>query len=423
VRRQDSGSCFVSKLYAAKINVSQVCHVLADFSDFYRSIIKDRQKSNIDRCVGVSLTGKVYEFQELGLAIGYNETMRSLSWTPLLFVCGVALLILFPLISFSGCMSKKENEVVVYAALDREFSEPVLKDVGAELDFNVLPRYDVESNKTVGLTNAIIAEKDRPRCDIFWNNEILHTLRLQEVGLLEAWDCEPAKRYPSEFVSADGKWFGFAARARVLIVNTDLIAEADRPTSIDDLLDEKWKGKCAIARPLFGTSATHAAVLFDKLGDEAATNFYRKLANNATVLGGNKQVAQKVASGQFAFGLTDTDDAIIEIEAARPVAIVFPDQGDNQPGTLFIPNTLCVIKGGPNTPRAKRLVERLLAEDIETRLAKGDSAQIPIANDVESRSRVEPESELKFMKVDFPAAAKKWDSVAKTLLVIFPTGG
>ena len=363
------------------------------------------------------MTGKVYEFREVGRRDGYNRGMRSHSVATLLIVSGLVL------ISFSGCIVEKENEVVVYAALDREFSEPILEDVGKELDFRVLPRYDVESNKTVGLANAIIAEKNRPRCDIFWNNEILHTLRLQEAGLLEAWICEPAKRYPAEFVSSENQWFGFAARARVLIVNTGLVAESDRPTSIDDLLDKKWKGKCAIARPLFGTSATHAAVMFDKLGEQEAMDFYRRLGENATVLGGNKQVALKVASGEFAFGLTDTDDAIIEIESARPVAIVFPDQGEDQPGTLFIPNTLCVIKNGPNTDRAKKLVSRLLAADIEQQLSKGASAQIPIANDVEARSRVEPEKELKFMKVDFSAAAKKWDTVAEKLLQIFPTGG
>ena len=360
----------------------------------------------------VPLIGKVYV---LRLVSGYNGTMKYH-----LAMMLIASLILF---SFTGCMSKKENEVVVYAALDREFSEPILLDVATELKLSVLPRYDVESNKTVGLANAIIAEKSRPRCDIFWNNEILHTLRLQEAGLLEAWTCEPAKRFPSEFVSSENQWYGFAARARVLIVNTDLVAETDRPDSIDDLLDPKWKDKCCIARPLFGTSATHAAVMFEKLGDEKAADFYRRLAENAGVLGGNKQVAQKVAAGQFAFGLTDTDDAIIEIENANPVAIVFPDQSDDRPGTLFIPNTLCIIKNGPNAIRAKRLVERLLAADIETRLAKGDSAQIPIANDVAVRSRVEPESELKFMKADFPAAAKNWDAVAQTLLEIFPTGG
>ena len=29
----------------------------------------------------------------------------------------------------------------------------------------------------------IIAEANRPRCDLFWNNEILNTIRLKEKGL------------------------------------------------------------------------------------------------------------------------------------------------------------------------------------------------------------------------------------------------
>lgn len=343
------------------------------------------------------------------------ENMNILTFRLSTLLCATLLL--------TGCLKQADNEVVVYAALDREFSESVLADVGKELNIAVRARYDVESNKTVGLANAILAESKRPRCDVFWNNEILHTLRLQQAGLLEAWVCEGSNRYPANFVSKRNEWYGFAARARVLIVNTELVAESDRPTSVHDLLDPKWRKRCAIARPLFGTSATHAAVMYHQLGDQEARKFYGSLAENAVVLGGNKQVAQKVATGQYAFGLTDTDDAIIEIENAKPVAIVFPDQAEGQLGTLLIPNTLSVIKGGPNSGRAKKLVQRLLAADIETRLASGLSAQIPIASDVESRSRVEPESGFRSMEVDFHAAAENWTTVATELMKVFPTGG
>ena len=48
------------------------------------------------------------------------------------------------------------------------------------------------------------------------------------------------------------------------------------------------------------------------------------------VLSGNKQVATAVGSGQIAFGLTDTDDAMGEIDAGSPVAIVYPDR---EPGS------------------------------------------------------------------------------------------
>ena len=84
----------------------------------------------------------------------------------------------------SGCWSRSAEEVVVYAALDREFSEPLLDEFQRRTGVRVLPKYDVESTKTVGLVNALIQEQARPRCDLFWNNEILHTVRLEKTGLL-----------------------------------------------------------------------------------------------------------------------------------------------------------------------------------------------------------------------------------------------
>ncbi|MHC5542150.1 extracellular solute-binding protein, partial [Singulisphaera rosea] len=74
--------------------------------------------------------------------------------------------------------------VVVYSALDREFAEPILKAYASRTGAQVRPKFDIESTKTVGLTNLLVAEAARPRCDVFWNNEILNTLRLRRKGLL-----------------------------------------------------------------------------------------------------------------------------------------------------------------------------------------------------------------------------------------------
>src|SRR5262245_66177633 len=99
--------------------------------------------------------------------------------------------------------------------------------------------------------------------------------------------------------SADGTWHGFAARARVLIVNTRLVGEGERPKSIYDLADSKWMGKIGIARPIAGTTATHVACLFAVLGEEKATKLFRDLkANDVQILGGNKQVAQAAEIGR-----------------------------------------------------------------------------------------------------------------------------
>jgi iron(III) transport system substrate-binding protein len=320
-------------------------------------------------------------------------------------------------VSLIGCApSRSDREVIVYAALDAEFSEPILRDFTEQSGIPVRPKFDVESTKTVGLTQAIIAEQARPRCDVFWNNEILNTLRLEERGLLEAHIPPTAAEYPAAFRSINGQWHGFAARARVLIVNTELAAPGDRPDSIYDLADRRWKGKCGLAKPLFGTTATQAACLFSFLGADKAKRYFRDVkANEARILSGNKQVALAVAAGELVFGLTDTDDAIIEVEHGRPVTIVYPDQGANDLGTLFIPNTLSIIKGCPHPAEARRLVDFLLTPAIEQRLAAGPSAQIPLHPSVEVELRVETPRTIRAMPVDFAAALQKWDETAEFL--------
>ena len=329
---------------------------------------------------------------------------------PLLSATATMLLLL------PGCWSGDKNEVIVYSALDSEFSKPALEEFEAETGIEVNARFDVESTKTVGLVEAIVAESGRPRCDVFWNNEILNTLRLEERGLLVSYRSPAAESYPAIFRSPEGTWHGLAARARVLLVNTDVVAEADRPTSILDLTDEKWRGRCGLAKPLFGTTATHAACLFAVWGDERAKEFFRQIkANDAQILSGNKQVATSVSAGQLAFGLTDTDDAIIEIEQGRPVTIVYPDQQPKGLGTLFIPNSVAIIKGCPHPEQARQLVDYLLSPAVETRLAQGRSAQIPLNSKVDVEVRVETPATVQAMQVDFAAAADKWDTAASFL--------
>lgn len=315
-----------------------------------------------------------------------------------------------------GCTFDSSEEVVVYAALDREFSEPILERFTRETSLHALPKYDLESAKTVGLTSAIVAEAGRPRCDVFWNNEILNTLRLQEQGLLEAYQSPAAAGFPEGYRDPQGYWQGFAARARILIVNRKLVPETERPKSIYDLLNPKWKGKIGIAKPLFGTTATHAACLFAAWGDARAKDFFERLkANDVQIMSGNKQVALAASSGEIAFGLTDTDDALGEIAKARPVEIVYPDRGEGELGTLFIPNTLGIVKGCRHPEAARRLVDFLLSPAVEEALALSPSGQIPLNPAVDVMLRVETPRTVQAMEVDFAAAAKKWDAVARFL--------
>lgn len=324
---------------------------------------------------------------------------------------------IFAICLVAGCLPSPPRgsaEVVAYTSLDQEFSKPIYDDYEKEKNVKVLAKYDAESTKTVGLTAALMAERDSPRCDVFWNNEVLNTIRLEEQGLLEPYKSLAGDSYPGIYKSKTHSWHGFAARARILLVNTDLVKQEDRPKSIYDLADTNWKGKTAIAKPVAGTTATHAACLFATLGEDKAKAFFNSLVeNDVQVLGGNKQVAQAVSAGQVAFGLTDTDDAMIEVEKGEPVIIVYPDRQEDQLGTLFIPNTVAIIKNCPHPKEAKSLVDYLLSAPVEVKLAKGGSAQIPLNINAKTKVRVETPSTVKPMAADFAEAAKQWDTAQK----------
>lgn len=306
------------------------------------------------------------------------------------------------------------REVVVYTALDRQFSEPILSAFTERTGIAVRAVYDTESQKTVGLVNRIRAEARRPRCDVFWNNEILNTLRLKSEGLLQPCQADHAADYPAQYRDPDGYWYGFAARARVIIVNTERVKSDEMPTSIRDLADPRWRGKTGIAKPLFGTTASHVACLFALLGEAEAKELLSAFKrNDIRVVGGNKTCAEMVAAGRLAFGLTDTDDALIELEAGQPVNIVFPDADPDGMGTPLLPNTLAVVKDAPHPEAAEKLIDYLLSPEVEAQLARGPSAQIPLHPETPVQSRVGRLEDIKPMQVDFARAAEMFAVAAE----------
>jgi iron(III) transport system substrate-binding protein len=341
----------------------------------------------------------------------------------------------FALCAVVGC---PKSQLVLYCAQDEDFAKGIFASFKNETGVEVTPKFDTEADKSVSLYEEILREQSRPRCDVFWNNEILSTIRLQKQGLLLPYDSPSAKPYPdAEGVRAkDHTWHAFATRARVLIVNTELVPEEkERPTSLLDLAKEKWKGRAVMARPLFGTSATQAACLFEVMGKEDAEKFYHALKENGIhVAPGNSQVAHWVADGKtpsgerVAVGVTDTDDAMAMVKAKKKVALIFPDRDGSEKyprfGTLYIPNTVAILKNASHPEAAKKLVDYLLSPEVERKLAEGDSHQIPLNPEVKAKlpeQILPPDKVKKAMQVDFNKAAEEWDDAQTFLRNLYAT--
>jgi iron(III) transport system substrate-binding protein len=216
------------------------------------------------------------------------------------------------------------------------------------------------------------------------------------------------------------------ARARVLIIHRPSFVSVEKPGSILDLSNPTWKGKCGIAKPIYGTTATHFLGLLH-LSDLATgstsrfQDWLRDVQTNAVILGGNKQVATSVATGQIAWGITDTDDARVEIENGAEIEIIYPDQDANPTnplglqdsiGTLLIPTTISIIKNGPHPVAAGKLAAYLAGSETERRFNMGFASEFSIRRDSEDFYEKKRPG-IKRMIVNYEEAVKYWDTFTK----------
>jgi iron(III) transport system substrate-binding protein len=200
----------------------------------------------------------------------------------------------------------------------------------------------------------------------------------------------------------------------VILYNTRLLRADEAPRSVLDLAAPRYRGRVAIANPLFGTTATHVAALFARLGSARAKEFLSALkANEVQVAAGNAMARNLVADGEVAICLTDTDDANGALLKAKPVALVYPDQEDGGLGTLVIPNTVALVRGAPHPEAARKLIEFLASAEVEERLARSKAAQMPLRDGIEPHSALFDLRRIRRMEVDWNEVARQAEESAE----------
>lgn len=187
------------------------------------------------------------------------------------------------------------QDVVAYTSVDQIFSERVFQAYEKKTGIKVIGVFDTEETKSTGIVNRLIAEKERPRADVFFSGDPMRTMVLKKKGILAPYRSPMVDGLPTDFQDGEHTFTGFSARARVILVNTNLVTNDSKILSLSDFLDPKWKGETAIAIPLFGTTSYQVATLFVEWGKEKARSFLEGLkTNDCRIVSSNGEVRRLV---------------------------------------------------------------------------------------------------------------------------------
>ena len=291
-------------------------------------------------------------------------------------------------INLVSCRAKPSAQVVIYAAQDQVYAEPILKEFEQQTGIKVRAIYDSEATKTVAIANRLMAERSRPQCDVYWGNEELRTRQLAAQNV---------------FRETNG-WVAFGYRSRRIAV-AEAGGPVANPSLLIDLTNAVYRGQVALAYPLFGSTATHLLALRQHWGAPAWENWCRALAANKPLLvDGNSVAARMAAKGQVAVALTDSDDVAAEIREGGKLKSLWITSE-----TLLLPNTVAVIRSAPHPAAAQQLFEHLQSRVVIERLVQTGA--------LEGASRSEITNAT--LQPDWDALLRDLDSGTKQLQGIF----
>jgi iron(III) transport system substrate-binding protein len=234
------------------------------------------------------------------------------------------------------------------------------------------------------LQTRIKAEKASPKADIFIGGDSSFHDGLGKEGLLETYESPAASAVAAQSKDPAKNWTGFYFGIFGIITNTSRFKGeigGALPTSWDDLLDAKYKGKLLLGSPITtgGGYIFIATQVFRFNKDEAKAMDYMKKfhANVASYPGTSPGAILSVANGEAVACPNWAHDILTQKTKTPGIDLSIPK------GTGYEIGGVSIIKGTKNPQAAKAFVDWVLTKDA-------GELNVRLSNRVSVRSDVPP---------------------------------
>ena len=273
------------------------------------------------------------------------------------------------------------GELVVYSGRNKKLIEPLLEMFTEATGIEVAARYGGSAE----LAAQLLEEGERTPAAVFLSQDAGALGALQDADRLAPLDEAALAKVAEKYRSAEDRWVGVSGRSRVLVYNSEMVAEADLPESVFDLTKPEYEGKVAFA-PTNASFQSFVTAMRVSEGEERTKEFLEGLkANDAKAYDGNIVIVDAVDKGEIPFGLVNhyylyekaAEAGGLEELTARNH--LFP--GDD-PGS-FVNVAGVGVLAGKESADAAAFVEYLLGEEAQTYFAE-ETKEFPLVEGVES---------------------------------------
>jgi len=205
-------------------------------------------------------------------------------------------------------------------------------------------------------------------------------------GLTQPYYTPLVEQLPERYRDPGNRWAYTRISYFSAAYNTKLVPPAEVPKSYDDLLDPRWRGKLAwrigtaSGTPLFITAIRLAR------GEAAASNYFRKLAQQKMInfgSGSARTLVDRVIAAEFPIALNIfAHHPLISKAKGAPVDSQLMDPVPSTAGTMVIP------KGVRHPHAAMLLADFILSQEGQQILAGAD--YFPVRSDVQPKPALAP---------------------------------
>ncbi|MEO1250757.1 MAG: Fe(3+) ABC transporter substrate-binding protein [Pseudomonadota bacterium] len=256
------------------------------------------------------------------------------------------------------------------------------------------------------LIERLAREGDASPADLFITADAGVLWRADERGVLAAIDDSALEdQVPEQFRHPEGRWFGLAKRARIIIYNREA-GLPDGLSTYEDLADPAFEGMICIRPSSNVYNQSLLASIIEHNGEAAAEDWARGvLANVARKPQGNDtSQIEAVAAGLCRLGVVNSYYVarFVGGEIGDQINVFYPNQGDDERGAHVNISGAGVTAHAPNRENAVALLRYLASDAVQTKFALGNN-EYPV---VDGAPVDGPIAELGEFKADaLPAAA------------------